>query len=217
MSALQVQLENLRTPAPVLARKRHFPIGTTVHRKGAMLPQGWIKARHLIHRENAEAFVAQAWPAEGESVHAVVPGDFIAGDIIPAVIKAHGSPASLWVTTLSLSTGSVDMLREVLRVCPVNLAVSLYFKSTSEDIFRALETLKSIEGFSLLVARIHTKIILFDYPLPVVVESSANLRSSNSIEQIAVHQSAPLFFFHRDWLTRLWQLAQEGHEIAKLP
>lgn len=209
MNALRDQIEALRVPAKALARRAHFPVGTRVQRtKDALKARSRVKVKHLILKENARALVAQGWPALDERVWAIVPGDFVFGELVPAVMEAHGAPEHLWLSTLSLSAENVEMLREVLRVCPVSLLVSNYFKSTSAETFGLLESLRGVPGWSLAVARIHTKLMLFDYPgCPVVLEGSANLRSNNSYEQVALHQDAPLFFFYRSWMQELWTLA----------
>ena len=50
----------------------------------------------------------------------------------------------------------------------------------------------------------HSKILLFDFPTAAfVVESSANLRSCNNLEQFCLTQSRPLLEFHRQWISRM--------------
>lgn len=216
---LESQLAALRCPAVVQDRARNFPVPTGFVRKRA---KDWAekrlqrRARTLIHRDNARAFVGEAWPAVEESVFAVVCGDFVFGDIVPAVIERHGPPAHLWLTTLSLSLDNIEMLREALRSCPVSLAISSFFERMSPEIYAGLEKLREVDGFRLCTGRLHTKLMLWDFAEPVVIEGSANLRSNNSLEQLALHQSAPLFFFHRDWLTRLWALAEGGGDYARI-
>lgn len=219
MSALKEQLDALRVPAKTLARRRHFPVETTVLRVEAAKKRLKIAARHLVAKENAQALVARVWPKEkGESAWAIVPGDFVFGDVIPAVIEQAGAPRSLWICTLSLGTANVEALREVLRICPVTLMVSTYFRNTDGEIFAALEKLKlECAGFTLVAARIHTKLLLFDYEaLPVVMEGSANLRSNNSYEQVAVHADAALFFFYLNWMKSVLKQAEGGSTLAKL-
>ena len=50
-------------------------------------------------------------------------------------------------------------------------------------------------------ARNHAKVALFDCGL--VIETSANLRSSDNIEQITAVHDVELYDFHREWIAKL--------------
>ena len=163
-----------------------------------------ISSKKLIRPENADVLLADFPSREGEMLHAITAGDFVFGDFILRLIARDGPPRSMTTATLSLSLKNIKGLVAVLTETPFpfHLVLSHYFQSTNKEIFRAIEELLiPIPDFRLNIGRCHAKITLLDFPdRAVVIESSANLRSSGNIEQIFAKQSRELYDFHFAWI-----------------
>lgn len=68
----------------------------------------------LRHVPNAVEFL-RPLPAEGETVHAVMGGDFAAWDLVPAVMQIVGRPiAALHVATLGFNRQNIAHLAQLL-------------------------------------------------------------------------------------------------------
>lgn len=202
-------------------RERRFPLGLRVQRlKDALKRREARAARRLIRAANADLLLAELPQEPGESTHAILPGDFVFCDLLSRLIARLGCPERIHITTLSMSEANVQSLLGILHhpVRPhITLLVSYYFQSTNRDIFRTIQTLLVPHpGFRLAIGRQHTKVILMDYPRqpegpgPLVIEGSANLRSSNSLEQVAIFSSSELLQFHRDWIEEFYRLCSTG-------
>ncbi|MBP7951738.1 MAG: hypothetical protein KA004_19000 [Verrucomicrobiales bacterium] len=150
------------------------------------------------------------------SIHAIIPGDFVFGDLLDRIAEKHGCPERIDITTLSISERNVQTLLKLANHASapeLTLLLSYYFRSTNKDIFRAVETLLVPKAnCRVAIGRVHTKVILLDYPgRPLVIESSANLRSSNCIEQVTILCSEALLKFHRAWIDEFQALAADGN------
>lgn len=207
---LQEQLRLLSLQPDESLRASHFPIRPKLLRlKQRMKGQ----ARALIQAKRADNLVQALPRSEDESTHALLSGEFILGDVIDRVREIHGNPRALWIATLSVGMPNIATLEAAGRAgIPVCLLVSHYFQSAEKELFAALESaLLPIPGFRIIVARLHTKILLFDYPdWPLTITTSANLRSSNNLEQLDAFAAPPLFFFHREWMQELVNRAEAG-------
>jgi hypothetical protein len=189
------------------ARERRFPVASRnfVQREKDRLKRAdGIAAKKLILPKNADLILADFPAEDGEMLHAITCGDFIFFDLILRLIEREGIPSSMTSTTLSLSLKNIEKLAALLTATPFpfHLVLSHYFKSTSGEIFRAIESLLvPIPDFRLTVGRSHTKITLLDYrKRAFVIESSANFRSSNNLEQIFAKQCRDLHDFHLTWI-----------------
>lgn len=211
MSAeLQEQLRLLSMKPDESLRASHFPIRPKLLRlKQRMKGQ----ARALIRAKHADELVKVLPRTEDESTHALLSGEFILGDVIDRVREIHGNPRELWIATLSVGMPNVATLEAAGRAgIAVRLLVSHYFQSAEKELFAALEsTLLPIPGFKIIVGRLHTKVLLFDFDgWPLTLTTSANLRSSNNLEQLDAFAAPPLFFFHRGWMQELVERAEAG-------
>ena len=83
--------------------------------------------------------------------------------------------------------------------------VSDYFKSSDRTIFADCRRKLESRGQRVLVCRSHAKLLLFSAAdgRQLVVETSANLRSSQNHEQFSIIADAELLDFHRSWLAEL--------------
>lgn len=169
------------------------------------------QARALVRAENADD-LANAWPAPGESVHAVLAGEFVMGDLIDRVRTIHGNPRAIWIATLSLGLPNVQTLKSAaLAGVETRVLVSHYFQSTEDSLYDAMMRDLLPAGVKLYVGRLHAKVMLFDYEgTPVVITTSANLRSSNNLEQADLFAWPDLFFFHQGWMREVCDRAEAG-------
>lgn len=159
--------------------------------------------KRLCKPENARE-LASVMPSEDCSVHALITGTFIFGDLLGAVIDRHGPPRSLFLASLSLSQGNVALLARLLdqHRLPIHFVISHYFTRTNVPIWSALTAVaEKHPSLTLRVARTHCKVALFDYPAAAwVIETSANLRSSGNLEQVTILHDRGLLEFHRAWM-----------------
>ena len=139
----------------------------------------------------------------GSQLHAVTPGNFVFCELLIqlcAVIK----PKLLTLATLSLSLGNVDALKLAIddgRITRLDFLISDYFANVNKQIMAHLEQSAIGRNWKIGKARNHAKVALFDCGL--VIETSANLRSSDNIEQITAVNDPALYDFHRAWIGKL--------------
>jgi hypothetical protein len=166
--------------------------------------------RALIKPENSDQVIDAIPETPEETFHALVCGDFVFCDLLTRIVQRLGAPTTLTVATLSLSVKNLDSLVAMLKAAPdlrLHLLLSHYFQSTSKEIFVALEKLLSEtfpDRFQLTIGRSHAKVALFDYGRegrePIIIETSANLRSSANLEQLAIFRGRDLADFHLGWI-----------------
>ena len=174
----------------------------------------------LIRYENAQRLADELGPLSdpGARAHAILNGNFIYGDFLEAWIKANNwLIPDAYLATLSLSHENLDSLANLLHggyIERLHLMVSDYwFAHERRDLvpYAYQELDLGAERFQLSVTGSHCKLALL---APVddttgatlahhVLHGSANLRSSASIEQLAIEHDRDLYDFHRDWLTAL--------------
>lgn len=168
----------------------------------------------LVRYENAQVLARDIGPlAEvGSRVHAVVSGNFLFGDFIEARIVANDwLVPDLHVATLSLSSENVDSLANLLHgdyVTRLHLYVSDYWfaherRNLVPYAYQELDF--GGDRFQLTVTGSHSKVCLIgtDQGARYVLHGSANLRSSASIEQLAIEHDPDLHQFHQSWLLAL--------------
>jgi hypothetical protein len=142
--------------------------------------------------------------------HAITPGDFIFNDLITAVCRTR-KPLALHIATLSMSKANVDSLTAELRaenVGSIAILISNFFEKTNVAIFEHLtKAAADHPAFTVAVERTHAKVALFQFGKSdrLTIETSANLRSSQNIEQITAIADPRLYDFHRQWLDELFQ------------
>lgn len=172
---------------------------------------------HQIMPKNAADLVAKGIVPPPECMcSCVVKGSFEFGDLLGELILAHGGAAELYVATLSMSEGNVEVLAALVDsglVPFVHVFVSDYFYAHyRHTIYKALFDSIPLDKLQVTVAGTHVKIALMQLrdpaggePIPVVIEGSANLRSSQNVEQFAVVNSREHYEFHRAWLDDMEQ------------
>ena len=147
--------------------------------------------------ENAEAFARQIDLTPGARMFAWVSGNFIFGDIVEALITARQVGIKrLYLCSLSISQENIDSLKNVMLMMGDELErVVLVFSGYQYShekydlvpyMYRELDDAKN--RVQIAFGRWHAKLITLETVNghTLTVHGSANLRSSNSIEQIMV-------------------------------
>lgn len=161
---------------------------------------------HATCYENAEEFARQISLAPDERTYAWVNGNFIFGDILPALITARGvNPKSIYIASLSLSAINIEAIQAVLDEAKLERLVILlsgYFYSHEKYnlIPYLYDALGDDDRVQIVFGNYHMKFISLETHAGHVlnIHGSANLRSSNSIEQIIVDQDRAIYAFNRD-------------------
>lgn len=164
--------------------------------------------KEFIRPANARELLAHLPATADDRTHAVLRGDFVLCDIIPMLVAERGHCAHLRIATLGLSAANADTLACLVErgtVWKLTLLVSLYFAQVDKaTVFRAVTT--RLDGLArLVVSRNHAKIICLPTTAgdSFVVEGSANLRSSDNIEQIVVTNDPETHAFHAAWIDQI--------------
>lgn len=179
-----------------------------VHRAKAEAKAKRRGIKKFIRPENARAILPHLPEGPADRTHAVLRGDFVLCDLIPAILAERGRCPALHVATLGLSAANAESLATLHRagrIGAITLLCSAYFREVDKTTTYR-EVCAKLDGIArLVVARNHAKVIC----LPTaagdhfVIEGSANLRSSDNLEQIAVFNDPELAAFHRDWIESL--------------
>lgn len=141
----------------------------------------------------------------------VVNGSFIFGDFIEALIVNNNYHVKkMTISTLSMSQNNVDSLANLINgnyLDELNLIVSDYFFSHERHnlVKYAYETLDVNDKFQLAVCRTHCKLCIIETHcgLKIILHGSANLRTSDNIEQFSVEESESFFNFHDQYQDRI--------------
>jgi len=164
--------------------------------------------KSLIRPENARA-VLDVLPSDpSDRTHCLLRGDFVLCDLIPAIVRARGHCPHLRIATLGMSVANADTLAGLVargEVSRLSLIVSSYFQQVDKTtVFQAV-TARLAGIATITITRSHAKVIC----LPTasgdhyVIEGSANLRSSDNIEQMLITNDPATHAFHAAWLDEL--------------
>lgn len=147
--------------------------------------------------ENAEEFAQQIDLTPGSCTFAWVSGTFIFGDVIEALLtRRNVGIKKLYITTLSLSQENIDSLKNVMIYMGEDLerlvVVMSGYQYSHEKFGLVPYMYDQLDDGSnrtqIAFGRWHNKIITMETMLghTITMHGSANLRSSNSIEQVMV-------------------------------
>lgn len=147
--------------------------------------------------ENAEAFARQVDLSPGARTFAWVSGNFIFGDVIEALVTARRvGIRRLYICSLSISQENIDSLKNVMLLMGDELErLVLVFSGYqySHEKYNLVPYMYSelddpMNRVQIAFGRWHAKIITMETVTgrTITVHGSANLRSSNSVEQIMV-------------------------------
>lgn len=147
--------------------------------------------------ENAEALARQIDLTPGARTFAWVSGNFIFGDIVEALITARQVGVKrLYIASLSFSQENIDSLKNVMLLMGgelerLVLVLSGYQYSHEKYglvpyMYRELDD--GTDRFQVAFGGWHAKIITLEtvHGHTITIHGSANLRSSNSVEQVMV-------------------------------
>lgn len=165
------------------------------------------RTAHLLHVANAAKHL-ETLPEPGETLHALMSGNYHAWDLVPAVLRI-ASPATivrLDVATLGFNNRNVAELAALMdakQIGQVWFLCSCYFRDSSTAEFDFLqEHIAKARGGHVAAARTHAKLQLMELSdgRHYVIESSANLRSCHNVEQFAMFESKEVLLFYRQWI-----------------
>lgn len=164
-----------------------------------------------IKYDNALALAKELRLEPGGRANAIVAGNFIFGDFLEAYIVEHNIRIrKMTISTLSMSQENVDSLANLLNggyVDQLNLIISHYFFSHERQalIPYIYQNLDINNQFQLAVSGTHAKTVIFDTlgGKKIVIHGSANLRSSNNLEQFTIEDNPELFDFYDDYQDRI--------------
>lgn len=153
--------------------------------------------QHTLMFENAEEFAKQIDLTPGSRTFAWLSGSFIFGDIIEALMTARNVLIKkLYISSLSFSQDSIDSLRNIIDYMGDDLELmALIFSGYQYShekfnmvpyMYRTLDNPRN--NVQIAFGGWHSKIITLETLLgnTITIHGSANLRSSNSVEQIMV-------------------------------
>lgn len=156
----------------------------------------------LIGYDNAESLVDKITLGKHSAFFSFIPGNFVFGDFIEAfVVKNNLHIKKMQISTLSMSYDNIHNIKNIMHggfVDDLYLIISDYFYSHErggliKDVYELLDTEKS--NFQLAVARIHAKVCIFETydGMKYTIDGSANLRSSDNIEQFSIQENESLY------------------------
>lgn len=178
---------------------------------------------HLLSVANAAKQIERL-PAEGESIHCIMRGNYHAWDLVPAALKL-ASPATidaLYIATLGFNQANANELIGLLDAGQIRRVVflcSCYFRDASPETFKPLADQLLDRGQRIAAIRTHAKIQAYTLTdgRAVVIESSANLRSCRNIEQFCMTQDRKLFEFHAGWMDEVFAQWPDGKQPPPPP
>ena len=149
--------------------------------------------------------------SETPRVDCLVSGSFVFGDFIEAfIVKNNIKCTKMVISTLSLNENNIDSLRTLLEkkyIDDLTLIVSDHFFSHERhDLIQYIYQELDIDNkFQLAITRTHTKIVFFETlgGKKIVIHGSANLRSSDNIEQFTIEINETLFDFYDEFNSQI--------------
>lgn len=152
--------------------------------------------------------------ADGARTFAFVSGNFVFGDFIEALCDIRKIYLrTISVQTLSMSAENIDSLRNIKIICPdlekMDIVLSDYFYSHERSgLVRYLyEELDNDDKLDVAFASIHTKICTIEtmHGNKIVIDGSANMRSSRNVEQMRIEIDPGLFDFIEGFKNRIME------------
>lgn len=165
-----------------------------------------IKER-FIKYENAVNLANKIDIGVNERVFCLVDGSFIFGDFIEAfVVEKNLHIENMTISTLSMSEANIDSLRNLIVggfVESLSIIISSYFFSHERwGLIKYMYQQLDIDNkFQLSVCRTHVKAVCIKTTRgnKAVIHGSANLISSNSVEQINIEENKALYDYLIDF------------------
>jgi hypothetical protein len=141
---------------------------------------------------------------QNERYFCIIDGSFIFGDFIEAFLTERNMKVKeLTISTLSMSQENIESFRNLITwgyLEKLNIIVSDFFYSHERNnlVKYMYERLDIDDKFQLSVCRTHTKICLIENyrDEKFIIHGSANLRSSDNIEQFMIEENKELYDFN---------------------
>ena len=196
-----------------------------------------IQRTKNVNFKYAKEYAKEIIIEKNNRYYSFIDGSFIFGDFIEAFLVENDKCAKVTLSTLSLSMENIISFHHLIKngyISELNIIVSDYFFSHERNNLVKLmyEKLDIDNKFQLSVCRTHTKITLIEYDdKKVVISGSANLRTSDNLEQISIEENEELYNFNMEVHNRiidefktinksikskrLWQVIQDQTEVEK--
>lgn len=162
-----------------------------------------VKMRRLLRDERNAAF---EMPGPGESLHLIVPGNFVLGDAVPRWFDLFDG-ADVVIATLGMSAANMKLLVGMIALGKfrrVDVLVSTQFVSQEANILAEVISTVPNDAVRVFANRSHAKIICArDAKCVLLVEGSANLRSCDGVENITILNDANLTEFTFSWFAEI--------------
>lgn len=199
-----------------------FKLDEFVHEETRIIKPALKRPRKVAYTY-AKEFAEQIQLTKGLNLYAIVGGNFIFGDFLEALlVDGRNEVKRLDISTLSLSQENIDSLRTIMDLgfaLELSLIVSHYFYSHERHglVPYLYEELDRGNRFQFAVAGSHCKVICFETfdGLKFTVHGSANLRSSQNLEQLMITQDDDLYDFNMEYMRSIKeQYSTIKHAIA---
>ena len=184
-------------------------IESRIHKPKLLRPRKELQVKF----KDAKKLAKEINLAETPRVDCLINGAFIFGDFIEAfIVEKNIKVKKMVISTLSLSQNNIDSLKILLEkeyIDDLTLIVSDYFFSHERKglIKYAYDVLDIDNKFQLSVTKTHTKICYFETlgGKKIVTHGSANLRSSDNIEQFTIEINESLYDFYDNFYSQIIQ------------
>lgn len=164
-------------------------------------------ARKTIKFENAQSLVKKIDMKSKDSVFAIVDGKFVFGEFILAFLHHHDIKAKrMDISTLSLSYQNILGIEAFMQkgyIQNLNFLIGYYFYSHERNglVKKMYEHLDIDNNLQIAVCRNHTKQVVIETErgAKIVFHGSANLRSSDNMEQLQITFDPELHDFIKEF------------------
>ncbi len=164
-----------------------------------------LRRRQVMFREASELIAVL--PAKGESVHAVMTGQYDLMLVLAAILGKIGIVCNhLRIATLSFNDRNTSEMANLLqtgKVQSITLLCSVFFRDHNQREFaNAVKSAADFpERWRLAATRSHCKVICCDFGnQKLILDGSANLRTNSNWEQLAVIMDDDLHDWHSRWI-----------------
>jgi hypothetical protein len=151
-------------------------------------------------------------PDDQEAYHIVLSGKFSMWHFVPSIAQIADPHIidELHVVTLSYSGQNMTELLKMIdnvEIRSVTFTTSTYFAAMNRELYRKAVDALTANGHRIRALLVHAKMLLIRLAdgRKFTLESSANLRSCNNIEQAVLTCDAGLYDFHRAWIEKLYE------------
>jgi hypothetical protein len=182
---------------------------TTDEQQTEMFVKPHLKKAQTVDYSNAIDMCRELRLCDGFRMFAFVAGNFVFGDLLEAMTKTRRwTIEKMTIQTLSLNRYNIDSIANIVRMSGMSelrLVISYYWyanylhakKGEQALVPYLFETLEPLTNLSVAIMRTHSKVVsvLTKKGGKVVIHGSANLRSSDNVEQVCIECDPDLYDF----------------------